>query len=159
MTLQAVVEAFEGPRDLTELRSLGDSLDLVMISSRPRIRAEIPPVLREIFPKAFVVDMVDFQDLREARRARLEGQHKSWAGPIGRSSLGSFGPDATIAVTESEREVILLDEPDAEIIPTIHDAPWSASAFVDRRDRSFTDIRDGERPFVAALRSGSVLLF
>ena len=91
---QMGIEVFEGPTDvLTELRSLGDSLDLVIVS-RPQIAARdtSPCFVRSSLKLLSHTTWLTSRDCAKQGARSSRAGATGWAGPIGRSSLGSFGP-------------------------------------------------------------------
>jgi GT2 family glycosyltransferase/glycosyltransferase involved in cell wall biosynthesis len=118
------VEVLRRPVDVdAELRALAPILDLAFLS-RPLVAPRFTYILRQLAPDARIVyDTVDLHYVRELRQSLIEGA------PVGRQ-VGAIRElelamvrscDATVVVTEDERDEILRSVPDADVrvIPTI----------------------------------------
>ncbi len=128
-----------------ELATIGPKLDLVIIS-RPHQAGRWLDVVREFAPSATVAyDTVDLHWLREARRSTLG--YSAGVLEMSNGKGGSIAPkaqalrhlelamiratDATIVVSNCEREQVEHDVPGASVvvIPTVHDVePYVAPA-------------------------------
>jgi O-antigen biosynthesis protein len=120
-----------------ELDTIGPRLDLAILS-RPRTTSQWLDSVREYAPSATVAyDTVDLHWLREARRGQVRSTQETLVTSNG--SLGSIVPkaaalrhlelamiqatDATIVVSDCERDQVEQDVPEARVvvIPTVHD--------------------------------------
>jgi glycosyltransferase involved in cell wall biosynthesis len=121
-----------------ELETIAPRLSMVILS-RPHVASRWLDTVREYAPSVTVAyDTVDIHWLREARRNAL---HTGPAGALGTSNgqARALGPkaralrelelamvratDTTLVVTDSEREQIQLDVPQANVlvVPMVHD--------------------------------------
>jgi glycosyltransferase involved in cell wall biosynthesis len=132
------VEVLYGQIDVNaELATIGPRLDMAILS-RPHTASRWLDLVREFAPSATVAyDTVDLHWLREARRSTLGSSGDLLEMNNGR--LGSIAPkaealrhlelamiratDATIVVSNCEREQVERDVPGSRVIvvPTIHD--------------------------------------
>lgn len=120
------IEVLPSEADLhTYLRQLGNDLD-VCVLSRPNTAWNYLPLVRELAPSATVVfDTVDLHFLRLQRAADVQGDRQGSlkARHMYRQEMALFqAVDATIAVTEDERERIeeLGTGVRTFVVPTIH---------------------------------------
>ena len=115
----------------------------VAILSRPMPSWPYLPLIRELSPNTKIVyDTVDLQDLREQRRDRVEGDPDVLA----RSQLLHYfelrlarGADATWVVSETERDVLLSEDPSlhVHVVPNIHQEECSGRPFAQREGLLF----------------------
>lgn len=132
------VEVLYGQLDVNaELAAIGSRLDMVILS-RPHTASRWLDLVREFASSATVAyDTVDLHWLREARRGKLGASMGLLE--MSNGSLGSIAPkaealrhlelamiratDATIVVSNCEREQVERDVPGSRVIvvPTIHD--------------------------------------
>lgn len=135
---QMGVEVLYTPLYLRELLGgLAGDVDLTIIS-RPTVAVTLMPLVREVLPASKVVyDMVDFHGLRESRRSETCAD----AGALGAANTYRElelalvrAADATIAVTEHERDLVLAGAPGAcvHVIPTIHESTRSKAGYAGR---------------------------
>ena len=120
-----------------ELDTIGPKLDMVILS-RPHTASRWLDIVREYAPSATVAyDTVDLHWLREARRSTVSSAAGQFEASNG--SLGAMSPkaralhhlelamiqasDATIVVSNCEREQVERDVPGSRliVIPTVHD--------------------------------------
>jgi GT2 family glycosyltransferase len=124
------------------LPGLAGDVDLTIIS-RPAVAVNLMPLVREHLPESQVVyDMVDFHGLRESRRSETCAQTavKGVAVTYRELELALIrAADATIAVTEHERDLVLAEVPTAcvHVVPTIHESPRSKAGFAAREGLLF----------------------
>jgi GT2 family glycosyltransferase/SAM-dependent methyltransferase len=131
------IEVFYGQLHINaELDTIGPRLDLAILS-RPHAASRWLDAVREYAPSATVAyDTVDLHWLREARRGQIGSSRGTM---MSNGSLGSIAPkaaalrhlelamikatDATIVVSDCEREQVEQDVPGSRviIIPTVHD--------------------------------------
>lgn len=132
------VEVLSSPGDVrTMLRGLAGDVSLTIVS-RPSVAVEYLPLVRELLPGSKVVyDMVDFHGLRESRRSSTCGDAVMLkaANECRELELALIRTaDASIAVTEHERDLVLAGAPGAcvHVVPTIHESPRSKAGFAER---------------------------
>jgi GT2 family glycosyltransferase len=140
---QQGIEALYAPAQTEEfLARLGAHLDLVWMA-RPYVASRWLPPLRRWAPRArFVYDTVDLHFLRESRRAAIEQSQavKRKADEYREQELSlARSCDATVVVSEAEREVLLALEPNlrAYVIPNVHPVMERTRSFSERRDLLF----------------------
>ena len=137
------IEVLPGQSNLAPLlEQLGPDLR-VAILSRPMPAWPYLPLIRQISPTTKVVyDTVDLHFLREQRRADIEGD------PAASSSAElhryleltlARGTDATLVVSEVERDLLLAVDPDLRVyvVPTVHRDQHPGRPFVQRKGLLF----------------------
>ncbi|MGI8426579.1 MAG: glycosyltransferase [Actinomycetota bacterium] len=135
---QMGIEVLYGDYDLAaRLRSLSPRVEFC-IASRPSVAWKYLSTIREYAPNCkFIYDTVDLHFLREQRRADVEKSEGLVRLAEGYKELEmalARAADATIAVTDEERNLIRADAPDASIhvIPNIHEVAQEVRPFQDR---------------------------
>jgi len=135
---QMGIEVLYGDYDLAaRLRALSPRVEFC-IASRPSVAWKYLSTIREYAPNCkFVYDTVDLHFLREQRRADIENNEGLVRLAQGYKELEmalARAADATIAVTDEERNLIRADAPDANIhvIPMIHEVAQEVRPFEDR---------------------------
>ncbi|MHB1582162.1 MAG: glycosyltransferase [Acidimicrobiales bacterium] len=123
---QRGVEVLGGPGDLDRyLQDLGSSVRLAILS-RPTVAWAVLPMFRSLAPYTpLVYDTVDLHFVREGRRAAVEGSDNarlSAAHHHGMETALVQLTDSTWVVSPSEREVLRVEQPDADVwvVPNIH---------------------------------------
>lgn len=136
------VECWHGVRPARWLREHGARFDAVM-ASRHYVASEFLPLLREYAPQArLIFDTVDLHYLRERRGAEVAGD-TALARAAERTRALELGViaayDATLVVSEVERELLRSDAPSArvEILSNLHRVAGAGKPFADRRDLVF----------------------
>jgi glycosyltransferase involved in cell wall biosynthesis len=108
------------------IASLAPRLEFAILS-RPSVAWRYVPMVRELAPAATLLfDTVDLHHLREQRRAELEGDadRVRVAAAWREMELGLVRAcDATLVVSQGEREVLQAECPEARfgVVPTIHE--------------------------------------
>lgn len=135
---QLGVEVLYSPDDVRELlHGLAGDVELTIIS-RPTVAIHFMPLVRELMPGSKVVyDMVDFHGLRESRRSEIcaDAGMKGAASYYQELELALIrAADASVAVTEYERDLVLAGAPGAcvHVVPNIHESPRSKAGFAER---------------------------
>lgn len=124
---QMGIEVLTGPKHAqTNLLKLGDTIQAAIVE-RPEIGVFYVPILRSLVPGTPIIyDSVDLHYLRLSRSAQLEPSEETLKSArryaLVESSLARL-TDATIAITEDEKEILQHMAPDAriEVIPNIHE--------------------------------------
>ena len=140
---QMGVEVLFGPIDIAaHLAALGPHLRLCVLS-RPHVALPFIGLVRKHAPTAVIVyDTVDLHFLREMRQADLDDDDALRAvARVSRELELALvrASDATITVTEVERDILHAHVPDANVIvvPTIHEGCEGEVGFAARRDLLF----------------------
>lgn len=140
---QMGVEVLFGPIDMAaHLAALGPHLRLCVLS-RPHVALPFIGLVRKHAPTATIVyDTVDLHFLREMREADLNDDDnlRAVARVTRELELALVrASDATITVTEVERQILRAEVPDANVIvvPTIHTEYEGDVGFAARRDLLF----------------------
>ena len=142
---QLGVECWHAPhaaRFSTWLRDHGHRFQAVMVS-RHYVASEFLPLLRRHAPQArLIFDTVDLHYLREERAARLSGDAAALraARATRARELGLIAQaDATLVVSEAERELLAQDAPRARVrvLSNVHDPAPAGPAWQARRDLLF----------------------
>jgi GT2 family glycosyltransferase len=142
---QAGVEVLTAPwlQDVEDwLAEHGAGLDLVVVS-RHYVLAPIVRLIRALCPNArLVFDTVDLHYLREQREAELAGSQAAAraAASTRRSELALIGEaDATLVVSEFERELLAREVPDARVavVSNIHGVHGPGRPFEQREGLVF----------------------
>ena len=140
---QMGVEVLFGPLDwAAHLAALGPHLRLCVLS-RPHVALPFIGLVRKNAPTAAIVyDTVDLQFLREMRQADLYDDDALRAVARVNKELELAlvrASDATITVTDVERDILREHVPDANVIvvPTIHERCEGDVGFAARRDLLF----------------------
>ncbi len=139
------VEAWHAPfaaRAPAWLREHGHRFDAVMVS-RHYVASEFIPLIRAHAPQArLIFDTVDLHYLRERRGAEVAGD-AALARAAERTRALELGViakcDATLVVSEVERELLRTDAPSAqvEILSNLHRVAGAGKPFADRHDLVF----------------------
>ncbi len=139
------VEAWHAPfaaRAPAWLREHGHRFDAVMVS-RHYVASEFIPLVRAHAPQArLIFDTVDLHYLRERRGAEVSGD-AALARAAERTRALELGViakcDATLVVSEVERELLRSDAPSAqvEILSNLHRVAGTGEPFADRHDLVF----------------------
>lgn len=142
--LQAAgIEVLYGAYDLAErIQAMGPALRMCL-ASRPLVAWRYLTTVREYAPDcAFVFDTVDLHHLRESRRGAYEG--KEWLDKLSAGykelELGLVRvSDASITVTQLEKEMLVAEVPGARIhvIPNVHSIRGIPNPFEIRKDLVF----------------------
>lgn len=140
---QMGVEVLYGAMDVnSHLKALGPHLRLCVLS-RPSTALPIITQVRKYAPSAALVyDTVDLHFVREMREADLlDDDGLRGAASVTRELELALvrASDATLTVTETERDILLGYVPDARIfvVPTIHKKGGGELPFAERRDLLF----------------------
>lgn len=146
------IEVLYGELDpRAELAARGPGLSTAILC-RPHPASHWLDTVRELAPQAAVVyDTVDLHWLREARRGELASSHVASPGGNGAGALDVIPPkaralrelelammratDATIVVSNPERDQVLRDVPGATVlvVPTVHRVEPYVAPVEDRR--------------------------
>ena len=139
------VEAWHAPfaaRAPAWLREHGHRFDAVMVS-RHYVASEFIPLVRAHAPQArLIFDTVDLHYLRERRGAEVSGD-TALARAAERTRALELSViakcDATLVVSEVERELLRSDAPSAqvEILSNLHRVAGAGKPFADRHDLVF----------------------
>jgi len=114
-----------------------------IIACRHYVAAPLLPLLRAHAPQARIVfDSVDLHYLRETRAAELSGSdaQRQAAARTRTAELGVIaGSDATLVVSEAERDLLARDAPGAEVevLSNLHEIAGPGRPFLERQDLVF----------------------
>ena len=142
---QLGVEAWYAPfgkRAPAWLREHGPRFDSVLLC-RHYVAREFLPLLRRHAPQARIVfDTIDLHYLRERRAAELAGDHALLRSATRTRALELdviARSDATLVVSDSERELLATDAPQAqvEVLSNLHRVAGPGQPFAQRRDLVF----------------------
>ena len=124
------------------LREHGPRFDAVMVS-RHYVAAEFLPLLSRHAPRAkLLFDTVDLHYLRERRAAALSGDAVALRAAL-RTRTRELGlianADATLVVSEAERELLAQDAPQAtvRVLSNLHELGADGPTWAQRRDLLF----------------------
>lgn len=124
------------------LRAHGRRFDTVVVC-RHYVMREMLPLLRLHAPQArLVFDTVDLHYLREQRAAEIDGDARGLRAAARTRSLELdviARSDATLVVSEAERELLAVDAPgaDVHVLSNLHTAGDAGLPFAQRRDVLF----------------------
>ena len=142
---QLGVEAWHAPfvrRIPAWLHEHGPRFDTVLVC-RHHVMREMLPLLRRHAPQARVVlDTVDLHYLRERRGAEVMGDAAATRSADRTRTLELdviARSDATLVVSQAERDLLALDAPQAtvEVLPNLHRIGGPGKPFAQRRDLVF----------------------
>jgi ubiquinone/menaquinone biosynthesis C-methylase UbiE/glycosyltransferase involved in cell wall biosynthesis len=130
---QLGVEVLHGAESIGDMvRALAPQLTLCILS-RPHVAIAHLETIRQLAPQATIVyDTVDLHYVREERRAAIENDPRvlKIASRYRALELDLVrATDATFVVTDTEKDLLLAEHPEAniEVIPNVHEASSSGA--------------------------------
>ena len=124
------------------LREHGSRFDVAMVS-RHYVASEFLPLLRKYAPRARILfDTVDLHYLRERRAAELSGDAAALRAALRTRGLELAliaNADATLVVSERERELLATDAPRSKVrvLSNLHELGADGPAWSQRKDLLF----------------------